>query len=143
MSLASRLAFVVLALHAILSAPTGIFAQEARPAVRLPVPSPRPYWYSPSLTCLTRNGSDVADPVGPGTASEPCTVTINPLNLPTLQSIAVTPVNPSIAKGLTQQFTATGTYSDSSTANLTGSVTWASATTSVATTPELITGGCG
>ena len=37
----------------------------------------------------------------------------------TLQSIAVTPANPSIAKGLTQQFTATGTYSDSSTQNLT------------------------
>ena len=51
----------------------------------------------------------------------------------TLQSIAVTPANPSIAKGLTQQFTATGTYSDGSTQNLTTQVTWASATTSVAT----------
>jgi hypothetical protein len=37
----------------------------------------------------------------------------------TLQSIAVTPASPSIAKGATQQFTATGTYSDSSTQNLT------------------------
>ena len=43
----------------------------------------------------------------------------------TLQSIAVTPANPSIAKGPTQQFTATGTYSDSSTQNLTSQVTWA------------------
>ena len=34
----------------------------------------------------------------------------------TLVSIAVTPANPSIAKGTTQQFTATGTYTDSSTA---------------------------
>ena len=50
-----------------------------------------------------------------------------------LQSIAVTPANPSIAKGATQQFTATGTYSDNSTQNLTSQVTWASATTSVAT----------
>jgi hypothetical protein len=50
-----------------------------------------------------------------------------------LQSIAVTPANPSIAKGLTQQFTATGTYSDGSTQNITTSVTWASGTTSVAT----------
>ena len=33
----------------------------------------------------------------------------------TMQSIAVTPANPSIVKGGTQQFTATGTYSDSST----------------------------
>ena len=34
---------------------------------------------------------------------------------------------------MTQQFTATGTYSDNSTQNLTSQVTWASATTSVAT----------
>ena len=33
---------------------------------------------------------------------------------PTLQSIAVTPVNPSIMVGGQQQFTATGTYSDGS-----------------------------
>ncbi len=38
---------------------------------------------------------------------------------PTLQSIAVTPASPSIAKGGTQQFTATGTYSDNSTQNIT------------------------
>ena len=50
-----------------------------------------------------------------------------------LQSIAVTPANPSVPKGLTQQFTATGTFSDNSTQNLTSQVTWASATTSVAT----------
>jgi uncharacterized protein (TIGR03437 family) len=51
----------------------------------------------------------------------------------TLQSIAVTPANPTITTGLTQQFTATGTYSDSSTQNLTGSVTWASGTKATAT----------
>lgn len=51
----------------------------------------------------------------------------------TLVSLQVTPANPSIAKGLTQQFTATGTYTDSSTQNLTSSVTWTSATTSRAT----------
>jgi urocanate hydratase len=51
----------------------------------------------------------------------------------TLVSIQVTPVNPAVAKGLTQQFTATGTYTDSSTQNLTTTVTWASSATSVAT----------
>ncbi len=51
----------------------------------------------------------------------------------TLQSIAVTPANPSIAKGATQQFTATGTYSDGTTQNLTSTVTWSSATTTIAT----------
>ncbi len=50
-----------------------------------------------------------------------------------LVSIAVTPANPSIAKGRTQSFTATGTYSDNSTQNLTSSVTWSSGTTTVAT----------
>ena len=48
-----------------------------------------------------------------------------------LVSIAVTPANPSIAKGASQQFTATGTYSDSSKQNLTGSVTWSSTNTAV------------
>ncbi len=56
----------------------------------------------------------------------------------TLVSIAVTPANPSIAKGRTQQFTATGTFSDNSTQNLTSSVAWSSVTTSVAT---ISTGG--
>jgi len=51
---------------------------------------------------------------------------------PTLKSIAVTPANPSAAAGTTVQFTATGTYSDNSTKNITGSVTWASATPAVA-----------
>jgi hypothetical protein len=52
---------------------------------------------------------------------------------PTLKSIAVTPANPTILTGTTQQFTATGTYSDSSTQNLTSQVTWASSNTAVAT----------
>ena len=47
--------------------------------------------------------------------------------VPVLTSIAVTPVTPSVALGLTQQFTATGTYSDNSTADLTNEVTWVSA----------------
>ena len=46
-------------------------------------------------------------------------------NLPTLVSIAVTPVSLSLALGVSQQFTATGTYSDGSTQSLTGSaLTW-------------------
>ena len=39
----------------------------------------------------------------------------------------------SIAKGTSEQFTATGTFSDNSTQNLTGSVTWSSQTMGVAT----------
>ena len=49
-----------------------------------------------------------------------------------LSSIAVTPPNPSISDGTSQQFTAMGTYSDGSTQNLTNSVTWLSSNASVA-----------
>ena len=52
---------------------------------------------------------------------------------PQLISIAVTPVNPSIPTGTSQQFTATGTYTDNSTADLTASVVWASSNSAVAT----------
>jgi uncharacterized protein YjdB len=50
-----------------------------------------------------------------------------------LTSISVTPQNPSVAAGLTQQFTATGTYSNGTTQNLTTTATWTSSNTSVAT----------
>ena len=52
---------------------------------------------------------------------------------PTLLGIVVTPANPSIAVGADQQFTATGTFSDASTADLTSSVTWASGSPAAAT----------
>src|SRR5216117_4143381 len=51
----------------------------------------------------------------------------------TLVSIAVTPTNPGLPLGLTQQFTATGTFSDSTTQDLTTQVTWSSSSTAVAT----------
>lgn len=51
----------------------------------------------------------------------------------TLSSITVTPGSQRIAIGTSQQFTATGNYSDGSTRNLTSLVTWNSADTSVAT----------
>jgi Bacterial Ig-like domain (group 2)/Bacterial Ig domain len=51
----------------------------------------------------------------------------------TLTSIAVTPANATIAAGGTQQFAATGTYSDSSSQNLTTQVSWSSSKTTVGT----------
>jgi hypothetical protein len=54
------------------------------------------------------------------------------LSGPAFVSIIVTPTNPSIAKGTTQQFTATATFSDNSTQDLTNSVTWTSADESIA-----------
>jgi 6-phosphogluconolactonase (cycloisomerase 2 family) len=57
------------------------------------------------------------------------TLTVTPA---TLVSIAVTPANPSIAGGTTQQFAATGTYTDNSTQNLTTAVVWSSSNSGVA-----------
>ena len=51
----------------------------------------------------------------------------------TLTSIAITPSAPTLFNGTTLQLTATGTYSDNSTQNLTGSVSWASMTPAIAT----------
>jgi phospholipase C len=50
-----------------------------------------------------------------------------------LVSIAITPLTPTIALGATQQFTATGTYADGTSQNLTTVVTWSSSSASVAT----------
>ena len=61
---------------------------------------------------------------------------------PTLSSIAVTPANQTITIGATQQYTATGTYSDGSTQNLTSQAAWTSSNTGVAsiTSAGLATG---
>jgi probable HAF family extracellular repeat protein len=58
---------------------------------------------------------------------------LTPVVAKTLTSIAVTPATPTIPKGASEQFTATGTYSDGSSADLTGSVSWLSSKTNVAT----------
>src|SRR5258706_8227959 len=50
-----------------------------------------------------------------------------------LKTIAVTPATASIAPGATQQFRATGAYSDGSSSDITAQVTWSSGTASVAT----------
>jgi uncharacterized protein YjdB len=55
------------------------------------------------------------------------------VTLAILESITVTPANPSIAIGLTMQFTATGTYTDGTSQDITTSVNWTSGTTGVAT----------
>jgi len=51
----------------------------------------------------------------------------------TLASLVVTPADSSIVVGSTQQLTATGTYSDGSTSNLTSSVSWASSDSRITT----------
>ena len=53
------------------------------------------------------------------------------LNVEALVSLAITPANPSIAVGSSQQLTATGTFSDGSQQYLTTSVTWSSSNSSI------------
>src|SRR5205823_4372207 len=79
-------------------------------------------------TGLAQSTSEISASSGGVTGST--TLAVGPA---TLVSIAVTPANPSMPKGSTQQFTAAGTYSDGSTQNLTNSVTWTSSSTSIAT----------
>lgn len=60
----------------------------------------------------------------------PSTTSSNP---PILTSISVTPSDATIEEGKTQQFTATGIYSNSPPANITNEVTWTSTNQTVAT----------
>ncbi len=78
-------------------------------------------------SALARGTSSITASLDGITGSTTLTVT------PPLRSITVTPANPHIAVGATEQFTATGTFSDNSTENLTSEVIWTSATQSVAT----------
>jgi hypothetical protein len=96
-------------------------------------------WASAATSVATINVSGLATGAGTGTSKISATLngitgsTVLTVNPAALVSIAVTPANPSIAKGNTEQFKATGTYTDNSTQDLSSQVTWASATTSVAT----------
>ena len=51
----------------------------------------------------------------------------------TLTAVSVTPANTTLTAGSTQQLTATGSYSDSTTKDITASVTWASNNQGIAT----------
>ena len=77
---------------------------------------------------LTIGTTEMTATLGAVVGSENLTVTNA-----TLRSIAVTPENPSLALGVTAHFTATGTFSDNTTQNITQLVTWSSSNLGVAT----------
>ena len=88
------------------------------------------------ITVLSGCGGSNDDPTAPVPTediSSP-TPTSSPLPMPpaVLTSLTVTPSAPRIAAGTTQQFIATGIYSDNSTQDLTASVTWSASNTVVA-----------
>src|SRR5207249_3669841 len=96
-------------------------------------------WSSSNTGVATIDSAGLATSVAAGTTTITATLglvsgntTLTVTNA-TLSSIAVTPTNPSIANGTTRQFTATGTYSDSTTQDLTTQVAWSSSSPGVAT----------
>jgi uncharacterized protein YjdB len=96
-------------------------------------------WSSSSTAVATMNSAGLATSVGTGTTtitaasgsvSGTASLTVTGS---TLVSIAVTPANSSMVVGTTRQFTATGTFSDSSTEDITASVVWTSLSPTSAT----------
>ncbi len=79
-------------------------------------------------TGVSTGSSVISATLGKVTGSTPLSVSNAKLT-----SIAITPVNQTIAIGTTQQFSAIGTFNDDSTQDLTSQVTWASGTPAVAT----------
>ncbi|HEY6252281.1 MAG TPA: Ig-like domain-containing protein, partial [Candidatus Angelobacter sp.] len=94
-------------------------------------PAISPSWTSSNPTVATLDGTEhaVANNVGSTTitatsGSISASTTVN-VTAATLNSISVTPAALSIANGQSQQLQALGIYSDGSTADLTGSASWA------------------
>jgi hypothetical protein len=86
---------------------------------------------SQGLASSAATGSTTITATEPGTGiAGNTTLTVDPA---VLVSLAVTPTAPQQALGFAQQFTAIGTFSDNTTQDLTGFVTWSSATPAVAT----------
>jgi len=96
-------------------------------------------WTSSVMSTATINSVGLATSIAAGTSTITATSgtisgsTLLTVTAPTLVSIAVTPSNPSVSAGATQQFNATGTYTNGTTTNLTNTATWTSSATSAAT----------
>ena len=98
-------------------------------------------WTTSNASVATINSAGLATGVASGSATVTGTLSgvSGSANLAvtvpaaTLASIAVTPATATIAAKATQQFAATGTYSDGSTANITSTVSWTTSSAAVAT----------
>src|SRR5260370_3744446 len=90
---------------------------------------------SGNITATSRGTVTITATSGPFHASTTFTVIPNGI---TVSSIAVTPATPSVPKGLKQQFTATATFSDSSTQDATAAAASSSADTTVAPMPGVL-----
>jgi uncharacterized protein YjdB len=100
---------------------------------------PTTTWASGNTSAVTINSTGLATAANVGSStitasfggkSNNTTMTVTAA---TLSYITIAPLNPSIPVGVTQQFTATGHFSDSSTQDLTASATWTSSNPAIAT----------
>ena len=99
-------------------------------------------WTSSNIAAATITGTGTGTATGVAAGTTSITASSGGFTSPgvtltvtaaTLQSIAVTPATASIAAGLTQPYTATGTYSNGTTAALTTGVAWTSSNIAAAT----------
>ncbi len=96
-------------------------------------------WSSSNSSQAAVSASGLVTGIEPGTVSVSATsgtisgATNVTVTLANLTSIQVSPANASISSGQTESFTATGTFADGTTADITGAVTWKSSDTSAAT----------
>ncbi len=100
---------------------------------------------NPAVATVDSSGLATAFAIGTttitATSGEPGSISSNSsigttvlnVNTPPLSSISVTPANPSIPVGVTQAFTATGTFPDGSSRDITALVTWSSSNASIVT----------
>jgi hypothetical protein len=99
-------------------------------------------WASSDITVAQISNADGSHGVATGLKSGDVTITATlgavtstsalTVTAATLASIALTPTDPSVPAGLSQSFTATGTFTDASTRDLTNDVAWGSSNTAVA-----------
>lgn len=97
-------------------------------------------WASTNSSVATINASGVASSMAQGTTtvtasaggftSNSATLTVT---APELSAISINPASANVPKWLTTRFTATGTYTDGTTAEITTQVTWATADPAIAT----------
>jgi uncharacterized protein YjdB len=96
-------------------------------------------WSSTPAMIATVSASGLVNGVAAGSANISASLgaisgsTSLTVTAPTIASIAVTPVGLTLGIGINQQYVATATYSDGTSADLTSGVTWTSSSTSVAT----------
>jgi len=87
---------------------------------------------SSGLATGAKRGTTTITATLDGITSNQATLTVSAAAAPTLSSIDVTPASASITVNGTQQFTATGRYSDGSTQDITSSAAWSSSNALVA-----------